>query len=729
MRVLATTILVGVLVGVLAVGGCSGDGGSDGADTGTGVDAAVTPVTDVIVADGTGPETDTGAGPETSPPDGSDAAGSDTMGSACDQVCAAFAACDAAIVAACPHACADSEVATCETACLAEAADCEAAKACLGVPELPPLPFAEGPYGIDYRETAGPFTVPTLDGPFSFEETWTGRDGYVFTFSQTGLGYTEDLWASANFSWLYESPPNAHIFFVSYLEPGSGEDRAMERALAQKARVDEVLDKIATFSGKAAECHWRRRLHYVTSVVFDLGNWITEHQEFVLERYNTTTDKREPGLFGFTIDRFQKLRTLGMLNPFGLSDVPSMKHFRFELEHYDFEFEREQALQKEGVTEVVFVDKEHTRHVTQDVELPSAAEMATFDTLEIDVTQHCEGHDEGRCPDWDRIAAFFVRERPVIADNAYAATACQPEVKGQEAADEVMGTCPDGMTPCSDDAACGEGAACAGYSPELLQVDAIAADEQPCTCHVPGGGTRDTTHVCSAEGTGYGDCRCNEEVELVRWITTYWREGRWVMDASYALPLLSEGGTVRFRLDGGEPFVHSVSLRLFDAGKPDRAATLTPLWRGGGFNDSYNEGREPVVVPVPEGTKRAEVIAIITGHGQSSGANCAEFCEHTHHFFVGGQEYAQLQPWVGQNFGCTEQVKDGTVPNQWGTWIFGRAGWCPGMDVKPFVADVSSHLVSGGELQVSYEGWYQADPDAARPGGNIVMSSWLVTYE
>ena len=80
-------------------------------------------------------------------------------------------------------------------------------------------------------------------------------------------------------------------------------------------------------------------------------------------------------------------------------------------------------------------------------------------------------------------------------------------------------------------------------------------------------------------------------------------------------------------------------------------------------------------------------------------------------------------------FGCTQQVSDGTIPNQFGTWIYGRGGWCPGMDVKPFVADVTAQVTPGQDATIAYEGRFEGDPDADLPGGNIWMSSYLVTYE
>ncbi len=78
----------------------------------------------------------------------------------------------------------------------------------------------------------------------------------------------------------------------------------------------------------------------------------------------------------------------------------------------------------------------------------------------------------------------------------------------------------------------------------------------------------------------------------------------------------------------------------------------------------------------------------------------------------------------------------GTVPNQFGTWTFGRGGWCPGKDVVPFVGDVSDHVTPGQDVTISYKSLFKNapyDPVFSDSGSgfqaNINMQSWLVFYE
>ncbi len=76
------------------------------------------------------------------------------------------------------------------------------------------------------------------------------------------------------------------------------------------------------------------------------------------------------------------------------------------------------------------------------------------------------------------------------------------------------------------------------------------------------------------------------------------------------------------------------------------------------------------------------------------------------------------------------QVVDGTVPNQSGTWVYGRGGWCPGLEVVPWVVDITDDVVVGEENTVSYLGLMDGEvwqPDST--GANIRMQSYLVYYE
>lgn len=221
-------------------------------------------------------------------------------------------------------------------------------------------------------------------------------------------------------------------------------------------------------------------------------------------------------------------------------------------------------------------------------------------------------------------------------------------------------------------------------------------------------------------------------VELVRYITTYHREGRWVIDATPGLVELAAGGTRLIKYTHApswntQPTKTWLSFRFTNRGKGMRASEATSLFGGGGFNENYNVDREPIDVAIPAGAQKVELYAIITGHGADT-QSCAEFCNHQHEFTINGETYLQEWPIVGDNEGCAKTIGTGTVPNQGGTWWFGRGGWCPGRQVDPVRWDVTEYVKAGGTATVEYRGLLNGSTPPAN-AGNIHMSSWLVVHE
>jgi hypothetical protein len=220
--------------------------------------------------------------------------------------------------------------------------------------------------------------------------------------------------------------------------------------------------------------------------------------------------------------------------------------------------------------------------------------------------------------------------------------------------------------------------------------------------------------------------------ELGRFITTYHREGRYVVDATPMLVHLRDGGTKTIRFIVSPPwnpqaYLTTMRFRFGNAQKGRTPAEATFLFGGGDFNSGYNATFQPIDVPIPATAVHVELWSIITGHGGAT-QNCAEFCRHQHEMTVNGAVYLKDHPTVGMLEGCVSEIDNGMTPNQGGTWWYGRGGWCPGQQVEPWVVDVTADVTPGGMATVSYRGLLNGNepPDNA---GNIVMSSWLVVYE
>ena len=210
------------------------------------------------------------------------------------------------------------------------------------------------------------------------------------------------------------------------------------------------------------------------------------------------------------------------------------------------------------------------------------------------------------------------------------------------------------------------------------------------------------------------------------WITTYHREGRWVHDVSGLLPLLDSGGTRRFAFYTTQPYAVTLSIRLFHSGKDARPSQVVYLFSGGAFDPDYNSRYSPITVPVPADAAKVELATVISGHGGVGSANCAEFCNVTHHFTVNGTDYVRDFPMAGNRDGCMEQVADGTVPNQYGTWWYGRDGWCPGKHVPMAMTDVTASVQFGADNVFDYFAYYNGAPFDQGGGAVIRLFSWAV---
>jgi hypothetical protein len=576
-------------------------------------------------------------------------------------------------------------------AALPDAAVADAAVPDAALPDAAPPPdtgFAAGPYGTGWRDLAGDVQLRTLDGDFDLARLWTGEDSFLFSFftddprqPQDLRNYLETLWFANGdaprevAALLDASPPDVHYVFGSF-----DEDAALD-----VRRLKSVFDRVLIGRPEAERARWAGRLHFVSRPLSGAEGWLRD-----------LLAARSPLWFG--IDSTQRLRQVGLLTDIA-AGVPRLQGLALEARYYHFERERQASLDAaEGVT-IVPVFHENVGHAVADVQFPPAEAMARFDTMEFDVGAYCPDHMDENCGEWDYLSNLYVCERPVDAENAFAATPCRAGVPAAEGQPEVP------------------------------------AETRACACKTPYGGVAERQQVCKADGSGFDDCACACDAEIGRWITTYHREGRWVTDVSPLLALVKDGGAQRLRFASGNAYDYAFDVRLSNRGKGTRPDEIRFLWGGGAFGAQYNEGRAPVTFTVPPDVRKVELVAYITGHGFGVEAdNCAEFCNHTHHFDVNGHEFVKEHPVAGSATGCQDQVDQGAVPNQFGTWPFGRGGWCPGLDVKPWVADITEALIPG-ENVITYRGLFRGADYVPRPSGGgdgfgarVDVSSYLVFH-
>ena len=229
--------------------------------------------------------------------------------------------------------------------------------------------------------------------------------------------------------------------------------------------------------------------------------------------------------------------------------------------------------------------------------------------------------------------------------------------------------------------------------------------------------------------------------EVVRYITTYGREGQWTTDISPFLFMFLEGGDRRFKYSGAEGGNLVITLMFSswddDDSRPVRGELAFNI-NSDKFNSNYNnestfDRRHDVD---SNSWHSVSIVAAITGHGFGNDPNnCAEFCNHEHRYSMNGYDITEDHPMAGNstvnsdNEGCRKTTGEGTVANQLGSWPYGRAGWCAGQDVKLWTHDITDWINPAGTNQLLYQGLFDgAQYQETSTNPYIVGRVWIV-YE
>ena len=580
-----------------------------------------------------------------------------------------------------------------------------------------PIPWNNGPFSNSYMGTVDDFTVPrpinenlNLTNNWEFKNEWNGKNNYVFVIYNPLNPDSVITWNSANpvgqateLSLMFEkSPDNVHYFFGSYRDGGWMGDVSY-----MSGRVNAAL---ASMSEEDRE-HWSDRVHYIAMDANFLDGSIADFIE----------EKESPAWF--CIDRLQRWQEVGSFWDLNFNQNFSWYRFHFianEPIYLNFEFglERELAameyhtstpchernfapqncIKGESITIFEWNQGESNTHgggwgggtSVRNVEMPDNLEQ--FDSFAVYTYEACQDHKG--CNEWDFIGYL----------NAYSSECSLHEFTIYE---ECIG--------------------------EVLSEYA-------------------TQELCEAAGhrwdAGDGDtsARCEGKwnrvwkAEIGRYITAYNREGRYISDVSPMLGVLKNEDINEFNY--WQPNAYGLTVKLFFWNENKEYTPVGAEYLAGAtrkFNLEYNDifgSENPFEYDVSESTERVEIVTFFTGHGHSStDENCAEFCNHQHEFTVNGDTLGLLEhPNGGTPYGCYDRVNEGVSANQYGTWVYGRAGWCPGQDVEYNRIDITSES-NVGTNELSYRGLYQGeeynpsvnDPDGYLP--EIKLRMWIITYE
>jgi len=105
-----------------------------------------------------------------------------------------------------------------------------------------------------------------------------------------------------------------------------------------------------------------------------------------------------------------------------------------------------------------------------------------------------------------------------------------------------------------------------------------------------------------------------------------------------------------------------------------------------------------------------------SGHWFGGFQNCAEFCPKDHNVFVDGIKRFEWNNWT--------ECADNPVIAQGGTWVYDRAGWCPGAFTDTYDHELTPFVSPGNTVNLDYG----METTAGGMEGNYRMTMQLVTY-
>lgn len=186
------------------------------------------------------------------------------------------------------------------------------------------------------------------------------------------------------------------------------------------------------------------------------------------------------------------------------------------------------------------------------------------------------------------------------------------------------------------------------------------------------------------------------EFEIARYITPFGIAcGGWTVDVTDFKSVLAGGAdyTSFIQVWGPSGWLATIDLELIE-GDSRKYSKITHLW-----NDDYQVYGDPdisydleaISVVAEESTQESHIRMTISGHGQGNTGNAAEFFNVNHTLMVDQSVEEVHNLWKAD---CNTN----SCANQLGSWLFPRAGWCPGQEVQPRIFNTTDAISTSGTM-------------------------------
>ena len=186
----------------------------------------------------------------------------------------------------------------------------------------------------------------------------------------------------------------------------------------------------------------------------------------------------------------------------------------------------------------------------------------------------------------------------------------------------------------------------------------------------------------------------------------------WMFDVTDFTPVLK--GTKRMTVERGGQRQEDMDIRfLYIVGTPPHdVLDIQQIWRPDYKSYSSilsNRAFEPRNVQLNPNGEAFKIRTVITGHGQQG-----EFIPRNHFINIDSVQQFLWKVW-------TECATNPIYP-QGGTWIYDRAGWCPGKYSDMAEHDITEFVTPGETVNIDY------GLQTASGTSNYIVNNQLVTY-
>ena len=187
----------------------------------------------------------------------------------------------------------------------------------------------------------------------------------------------------------------------------------------------------------------------------------------------------------------------------------------------------------------------------------------------------------------------------------------------------------------------------------------------------------------------------------------------WYFDVSDYMPILE--GNKRLTLERGGQSQEEMDISfLFIVGTPPSdIKAIDQIWPVSmrSYTDIIaNTYFAPINYSLDTSARTYKLRSMITGHGQQG-----EFIPRNHFININGGP-------IDFNYTVWKECADNPIYPQGGTWIYDRAGWCPGMATDLFEFDVTNLIGASNTVGIDY------GVSAASGDSRYIVNNQIVSY-